>query len=71
MTAAHPETHSDAETPTSAPTSAVKGSDDTGVDLGEFDLDIRLFESGTSLDEVIRMTDDGCGATCQSACNSC
>ncbi len=37
----------------------------------EFDLDIRIFESGVGLDEVIRMTDDGCGVTCQSACNSC
>ena len=37
----------------------------------EFDLDIRIFESGVGLDEVIRMTDDGCGSTCQSACNSC
>lgn len=37
----------------------------------EFDLDIRIFESGVGLDEIIRMTDDGCGTTCQSACNSC
>lgn len=47
---------------------------DTTVDTtvaDEFDLDIRIFESGTGLDEIIRMTDDGCGSTCQSACNSC
>jgi FxLD family lantipeptide len=37
----------------------------------DFDLDIRVFESGVGLDEIIRMTDDGCGATCQSACTSC
>ena len=37
----------------------------------EFDLHIRIFESGVGLDEIIRMTDDGCGSTCQSACNSC
>ena len=37
----------------------------------DFDLDIRVFESGSGLDEVSRMTDDGCGTTCQSACNSC
>ena len=37
----------------------------------EFDLDIRIFESGVGLDEIIRMTDDGCGNTCESACNSC
>ena len=42
----------------------------TGTDA-EFDLDIRIFESGVGLDEIIRMTDDGCGSTCQSACNSC
>lgn len=39
--------------------------------VGEFDLDIRVFESGADLDEIIRMTDDGCGATCESACTSC
>lgn len=37
----------------------------------EFDLDIREFESGSGLDDIIRMTDDGCGSTCASACNSC
>ncbi len=37
----------------------------------EFDLDIRIFESGVGLDEIIRMTDDNCGTTCQSACTSC
>jgi FxLD family lantipeptide len=37
----------------------------------EFDLDIRIFESGVGLDEIIRLTDDGCGSTCQSAYNSC
>jgi FxLD family lantipeptide len=37
----------------------------------EFDLDISLFETGTGLAEIIRMTDDGCGSTCESACNSC
>lgn len=44
----------------------------TNVDPdADFDLDIRIFESGIGLDEVIRMTDDGCGATCESACTSC
>lgn len=42
----------------------------TGTD-DEFDLDIRIFESGVGLDEIIRMTDDNCGTTCQSACTSC
>jgi len=41
------------------------------LDDDAFDLDIRVFESGSGLDEVIRMTDDNCGTTCQSACNSC
>lgn len=36
-----------------------------------FDLDITVFESGTGLDEIIRMTDDGCNSTCGTACNSC
>ena len=39
--------------------------------VDEFDLDIRFFESGSGLDDIIRMTDDGCGSTCESACNSC
>lgn len=43
----------------------------SGFDSADFDLDIRVFESGVGLDEIIRMTDDGCGSTCQSACNSC
>jgi FxLD family lantipeptide len=43
----------------------------SGFDIADFDLDIRVFESGVGLDEIIRMTDDGCGSTCQSACNSC
>lgn len=41
------------------------------LDDEAFDLDIRVFESGSGLDEVIRMTDDNCGATCASACTSC
>jgi FxLD family lantipeptide len=34
----------------------------------EFDLDVTVVESGQLVEELIRMTDDGCGATCQSAC---
>lgn len=57
---------------TRADNAEITGTDSgiTGADA-EFDLDIRIFESGVGLDEVIRMTDDGCGSTCQSACNSC
>ncbi|WP_231104725.1 FxLD family lanthipeptide [Haloechinothrix halophila] len=34
----------------------------------EFDLDVSIVESGPVLDELMRLTDDGCGHTCQSAC---
>ncbi|GAB3454278.1 FxLD family lanthipeptide [Actinophytocola sediminis] len=37
----------------------------------EFDLDVSIVESGPVVDELLRLTDDGCGATCESACNSC
>lgn len=35
---------------------------------GDFDLDVRIVESGPVIAELMRNTDDGCGATCQSAC---
>jgi FxLD family lantipeptide len=34
----------------------------------DFELDITFVESGPEADRLIRMTDDGCGKTCQSAC---
>lgn len=37
----------------------------------EFDLDISFIESDAGLSEFLRLTDDGCGSTCESACNSC
>lgn len=37
----------------------------------EFDLDVSVVESGPVVDELMRLTDDGCGQTCESACNSC
>jgi FxLD family lantipeptide len=37
----------------------------------EFDLDIKIVESGPVIDTMMRLTDDNCGATCESACNSC
>lgn len=37
----------------------------------EFDLDFSLVESGPVVNELLRMTDDNCGRTCESACNSC
>lgn len=57
--------------PTLSTTSAGTDGAAALADVAEFDLDIRVFESGSGLDEIIRMTDDGCGSTCQSACNSC
>ncbi|CAM4073540.1 FxLD family lanthipeptide [Nocardiopsis rhodophaea] len=33
-----------------------------------FDLDIEVVESGPLLDDVLQLTSDGCGTTCESAC---
>lgn len=35
------------------------------------DLDISFLEAGRTVDHIIRMTNDNCGTTCQSACTSC
>lgn len=43
----------------------------TSVVDSEFDLDVSIVESGPVVDEMMRLTDDGCGRTCESACNSC
>jgi FxLD family lantipeptide len=37
----------------------------------DWDLDITIVESGGVVDDLLRLTDDGCGTTCQSACTSC
>ncbi len=42
----------------------------TAVDP-EFELDVSIVESGPVIDELMRLTDDNCGTTCESACNSC
>lgn len=34
----------------------------------EFDLDVSIVESGPVIDELMRITDDGCGTTCETAC---
>jgi len=39
-------------------------------DPDDWDLDITVVESGPAAEALIRMTDDGCGSTCQSACFS-
>jgi FxLD family lantipeptide len=36
--------------------------------LDDWDLDVTIIESGPEADRLIRMTDDGCGSTCASAC---
>ncbi|MER5493987.1 FxLD family lanthipeptide [Streptomyces sp. NPDC002490] len=38
--------------------------------FGDWDLDVSIVESGPSADRLIRMTDDGCGVTCESACST-
>ncbi len=37
----------------------------------EFDLDIEFIEAGGTVEHIIKMTEDNCGTTCQSACTSC
>jgi FxLD family lantipeptide len=34
----------------------------------EFDLDVSIVESGPVVTELMRLTDDGCGSTCETAC---
>lgn len=34
----------------------------------EFDLDVSIVESGPAVTELMRLTDDGCGSTCETAC---
>jgi FxLD family lantipeptide len=36
--------------------------------VDDWDLDVTIIESGPEADRLIRMTDDGCTATCDSAC---
>jgi FxLD family lantipeptide len=36
----------------------------------EWDLDVRIVESGPVIAELMRNTDDNCGTTCQSACSN-
>ncbi len=38
--------------------------------FAEWDLDVSIVESGPAADMLIRVTDDGCGQTCQSACST-
>lgn len=58
------------ETPT--PTQFAPTREDVPLngDFGDWELDVSIVESGPAADRLIRMTDDGCGATCQSACST-
>lgn len=40
-------------------------------DLTGFDLDISIIEGGPAVDQLIRLTSDGCNSTCATACVSC
>jgi FxLD family lantipeptide len=37
----------------------------------DFDLDIEFIEAGGTVEHIIKMTEDNCGTTCESACTSC
>jgi FxLD family lantipeptide len=45
----------------------------TGIDRipDDFDLDIEFIEAGGTIEHIIKMTEDNCGTTCESACTSC
>ncbi|MGH3940021.1 MAG: FxLD family lanthipeptide [Pseudonocardiaceae bacterium] len=34
----------------------------------EFDLDVSIVESGPVIDDMMQITSDNCGSTCESAC---
>lgn len=40
-------------------------------DLSDFFLDVSFVEVGDTVKDLIFMTNDNCGTTCQSACTSC
>lgn len=40
-------------------------------DLTDFELDISFVEVGDTVKDLIYMTNDNCGSTCESACTSC
>jgi FxLD family lantipeptide len=42
-----------------------------GATLDDFDLDIEFIEAGGTVEHIIKMTQDNCGTTCESACTSC
>jgi FxLD family lantipeptide len=46
--------------------------DQMAVGAGDalFDLDVSIVESGPVITDLMRLTDDGCGTTCESACSA-
>ncbi|MFI6536658.1 FxLD family lanthipeptide [Nonomuraea sp. NPDC050547] len=45
---------------------------DTDTGIADWEFDVAIVEAGPEADRLIRMTDDGCGQTCASACpNTC
>ncbi|WUI01581.1 FxLD family lanthipeptide [Spirillospora sp. NBC_00431] len=51
-----------------APLTAAPAPAEPGEEFPDWELDISIVESGPDADKLIRMTDDNCGKTCQSAC---
>lgn len=41
-----------------------------GAGDAQFDLDVSIVESGAVITDLMRLTDDGCGTTCESACTA-
>lgn len=58
--------------PVSAPpVSALPAEQDPNAAAGaEFDLDVSFLEAGGTVKELIFMTNDNCGTTCESACST-
>lgn len=48
-----------------------QATEDQQLEFDDWDLDVTIVEGGPAADQLIRMTDDGCNSTCQTACNSC
>ena len=57
--------------PVSAPAvSALPAEQDpTGAAGEQFDLDVSFLEAGGTVKDLIFMTNDSCGTTCESACS--
>ncbi|MFI0484344.1 FxLD family lanthipeptide [Actinomadura sp. 9N215] len=56
--------------PNTAPPAGLSVESEPAPGRDQFELDITIIESGPEADQLIRMTDDGCGSTCQSACST-